>query len=340
MAARTVGFRIREWVDPSRTRWDGGGARPLLSGVWYPAADGAEPTERLLGPPDRPHFRAGSVAVNAGLLPVQGEEARPLVVLSHGTGGAAEQLGWLATTLAAAGFVVVAPNHHGNTAVEPYTAHGFLHFWERTRDLSVAIDRLLDDEVFGPAIDPGRIGAAGFSLGGTTVLSVAGARADISALVAATLAGPTDPAELVPPEFTDTDAFLDVFRRLPDEAAVANASHRDDRVRAVYAIAPAIGAAFAPAGLAPVTVPGHVVVGTGDELAPPDDNARHYAEHVGDADLTVLDDVGHYTFLAEPTEAGAEDLPLFCVDAPSVDRRQIHRTVADDARGFFRRHLA
>ena len=38
------------------------------------------------------------------------------------------------------------------------------------------IDKLLADPRFGPRIDATRIGAAGFSLGGYTVLALAGAR--------------------------------------------------------------------------------------------------------------------------------------------------------------------
>ena len=43
---------------------------------------------------------------------------RPLVLLSHGTGGSAVMLAWLGETLARAGYVVAAINHHGNTATE------------------------------------------------------------------------------------------------------------------------------------------------------------------------------------------------------------------------------
>lgn len=50
----------------------------------------------------------------------------PVVLLSHGTGGTAASLGWLAHGLAAAGYVVLGVDHHGNTASEPYRAEGFL----------------------------------------------------------------------------------------------------------------------------------------------------------------------------------------------------------------------
>jgi predicted dienelactone hydrolase len=50
--------------------------------------------------------------------------------------------------------------------------------WLRATDLSAVIDALLDDKAFGSQIDPARIGAAGHSLGGYTVIAVAGGVTD------------------------------------------------------------------------------------------------------------------------------------------------------------------
>lgn len=82
---------------------------------------------------------------------------------------------WLGYYLASRGYIVAAVNHHGNTAAErQYVPQGFVLYWERTRDLTAVLDKLLADPVFAEHIDPDRIGAAGFSLGGYTVISVAG----------------------------------------------------------------------------------------------------------------------------------------------------------------------
>ena len=337
MASATVGFQQRTWADPSRVAWQGNPERPLPTCIWYPAGEDAPVEDRFAGPPDRPHFRTGRVAIDATVP--RGDRPHPLVVLSHGTGGTAEQLGWLATALAAEGFVAIAPDHHGNTANQTPTARGFLHFWERARDLTAVLDRIATDPVFGPVIDVERVGAAGFSLGGSTVLSLAGATADIAGFVDSALRGPTALTDLVPPEYPDPDEFLREFDRLADHAAAANASYRDDRVQAVYSIAPAIGAAFSADGLATAATPTRIVVGTDDVLAPPGDNADHYAANIAGASLELLARVGHYTFLAEPTEAGRHDLPLFCVDAPTIDRRRVHADIGADAVRFLGQHL-
>jgi predicted dienelactone hydrolase len=51
-------------------------------------------------------------------------------------------------------------------------------WWERAADLSLLVDRMLADSAFGRSIDRNRIVAAGSSLGGYTVLSLAGGRTD------------------------------------------------------------------------------------------------------------------------------------------------------------------
>ncbi len=337
MASQVVGWQRRAWSDGSRTNWSSDGPRPLAASLWYPAAPDAAAHQQLAGPPDRPLFRTGVVAVDADAD--DPDLRRPLVVLSHGTGGSADQLGWLATALAASGIVVGAVDHHGNTAGEAYRAEGFLRYWERARDLSTLIDLIIADPFTGPIVDPSRAGAAGFSLGGMTALLVAGATTDLAAFVDGALAGAADPAERMPPEFGDADAFVAELRSLPDHAATADRSHRDPRILAAFGIAPALGAAFRPSGLSPVTVPVELVVGSADELAPAEANAEHLATHLERASVTVLDDVGHYTFLAEPTEAGRQDLPLLATDHPSVDRAAVHRTVAARAVTFFGAHL-
>jgi len=48
-------------------------------------------------------------------------------------------------------------------------------WWERARDLSAVIEDILADPTFTTPIDAERIGAAGFSQGGYTMIAIAGA---------------------------------------------------------------------------------------------------------------------------------------------------------------------
>lgn len=326
-----VGCRSLYFEDPSRRAWDGDRPRPLLTDIWYPAMPDAIETDQFIGPPDTPLFKIGKVATNVPMLDTS--DPFPLILLSHGTGGSTKQHSWLAYHLAAHGYVVAGVNHHGNNALEPYVAEGFLRFWERPRDLTVMLDHLLQTPDFGPHIDQTRIGAAGFSLGGYTVIALAGGRASFAAFQAAFAQMGVDAAAMMPPEFTDTQAWAEAFQWVASDTS-HQASYQDERVKAVFAIAPALAQAFTADGLAPVTIPVALVVG--DDDTPPFTDAAHYAKLIPQAEFEVLGGhVGHYTFLAEGTLVGRQMLPQLCNDALGVDRRAVHERVAEKARVFF-----
>jgi predicted dienelactone hydrolase len=333
-----VGLRTVRYEDATRRNGQGTGPRPLLTDIWYPAAPDASEAPVRIGPPDAALFVAGEAAWDADLL--GGSQRFPLIALSHGTGGSALGLGWLASALAAHGCIVAGVNHHGNTALEPYTADGFARVWERPRDITTLFDRLLGDPTFGPRIDPERIGAAGFSLGGYTAIALAGGVLDLPHLLADYDASGRYLAADMPPEFADPRALADRLVQLTREATDHKRSYRDERIRAAFVLAPALGEAFTADGLAPVRVPVQIVVGEADTSAPATSNALWFARHIDSADVVLLEgQVGHYTFLAECTEFGCEALPSLCVDNPGVDRHAVHEQVCDMAARFFAQHL-
>jgi predicted dienelactone hydrolase len=266
------------------------------------------------------------------------------VLLSHGTGGAAAQLSWLAEELATRGFIVAAVNHHGNTAAEPsYQPQGFVLWWERARDLSVALDSLLEDPVFAGRIDQLRIGAGGFSLGGYTVLALAGARVDIHQMEEYCASHHADPSCDVPPEAPFT---LQDIRRLAESdsnfqqsMARHSASYADIRVRAFYAIAPGVGPALVVSTLASIGSPTRIVVGDADRQAVPATNALPIAAAIPGAEVWVVPGVAHYTFLARCGLLGRVLARQLCEDPPSVRRESVHRLIAEDAVRFFSRAL-
>jgi predicted dienelactone hydrolase len=296
-----------------------------------------------IGPPGQPLFIAGKAARDVPLVPTP--QYLPCLLLSHGTGGSALQLGWLGTALAAQGYIVASVNHHGNTSMEPYTVQGFCLWWERAQDLHAVLDHLLEDACFGVRIDPTRVGAAGFSLGGYTVVAVAGGRTDLQAF-AAFCSGPERDANCEDQaEFPGMLAQFDRLKRIDPHVQASlrahSASFHDPRIRAIFAIAPLLGGAFTPAGLAGVSVPVAIVVGQADTVAPPLTNAQRFASWISGATVTVLPgQVSHYTFLSEGTAYGKQVSPLFCRDHASVDRAAVHKEVARMAKEFFDQHLA
>jgi hypothetical protein len=110
-----VGLAFAAYEDGARRSWSGTDSRPMATAIWYPAPIGTQETEWRVS-----IFKAGWSAQGAPLA--SSRRKFPLVVLSHGTGGGAATLAWLAETLASNGYIVAAVNHHGNTAAEPSTA--------------------------------------------------------------------------------------------------------------------------------------------------------------------------------------------------------------------------
>src|SRR5436189_5672667 len=178
----------------ARRSWTRPQDRPLATAVWYPAALGSRESEWRVG-----IFNAGWNAQKPPLSAATTKRAL-IVVLSHGTGGGAAGMAWLAETLSSSGSIVAAVNHHGNTAAEPtYQLQGFMLWWERARDISVLIDKLLADPQFGAHIDPSRIGVAGFSLGGYTALATVGVRLAQQQWKRCCASPPVEPIRSFPP---------------------------------------------------------------------------------------------------------------------------------------------
>ena len=168
-----VGHRQLAAVDASRAD------RPLPLEVWYPvdAADahGTTTFYALLGP-----IGITSTLALEG-VPVSGAGRRPLVVFSHGSGGLAIQSIKLMEHLASHGFVVVAPNHTGNTQADGQAgtavplAQALL---DRSPDVSFVIDEMTRHDAdpldpFSSRIDAQNVGVAGHSLGGFTAVAMA-----------------------------------------------------------------------------------------------------------------------------------------------------------------------
>jgi len=337
-----IGFASRYLLPAGTYDWRGSKAHSASEVVWYPAdsGDGAKP--QRIPPVGDALFEAAPATANAKIA--ANPAKFPLVLLSHGTGGSAQSMAWFATALASRGYIVTAINHPGNNALEPYTVQGFMLWWLRAKDISVMLSDLLTDDEFGPRIDKQRIGAAGFSLGGYTMMELAGgvtSRAQFDT-VCATL--PDQTSCKAPPEFVDLIGKIKALAASDPDFAKAlkgdSASYRDPRIRAVFAMAPALGPAITPKSLKSIAIPVAIVAGESDHVVPIGDNAKRYAATIPHAALTIFPGgVDHYTFLDDCTDAGRSALPMLCVDKPGVDREAIHNQTIDLAAKFFGANL-
>lgn len=331
--AYQVGEAVRTFHPATTREWRGAQQQALVTRIWYPVARAAQAVPHDIGPPGHPLFRGHPAIDNAPVAVTQ--TAYPLLVFSHGTGGSADELDWLASALAAHGYIVAGVNHPGNNTLAPLTREGFVLWWERATDLSEVIDAMLADQTFGPHIDPQRIGAAGFSLGGYTVLELAGARTDLQAFEAY-CHSPAADSNCHPPAANNASAVAAPL----SAGAIASmkrsgASYRDPRVKAVFAMAPAIGRALDEQSLTRIDIPLRLIAGTADTIAPPPSNILHIAQFLPHARVKMIDGATHYTFLDTCLPAAMSTLAVVCKEAPGVDRHAIHAIAIGEARDFF-----
>jgi predicted dienelactone hydrolase len=326
-----IGFRQSLLQDTTRPNWDGDGPRPLSWVAWYPAASGAVERELAVDPP-QPWFKTGPAARDA---PIDDSRRYPVVLLSHGTGGAALNQEWLARDLAGRGFIAIGVNHHGNTSVEPYRAEAFLCWWERARDLTVLLDHIAASGEFTDYADMDRIFVAGYSLGGCTAMALLGALTETSRFQAS-------PANSNfasgPREFPD---LADRLSGLIEHSAVfreswARMTHsfHDPRFKAAFLLAPGRSiTGFNEASLQSIKMPVHIVVGGSDFVLT---GVKWLHPRVPTSRLDVLSpDAGHHVFLPEATETGRVADPVVCIDPPTVNRKAIHERAAKLAAELF-----
>ena len=290
------------------------------------------------GPPEKEIFVPVTVAPGAELS--RAARRYPLILMSHGTGGSAIMMMWLGYYLASRGYIVAAVNHHGNTAAEKQPApQGFLLYWERAKDLSVVLDKLLADPVFGARIDRDRIGAAGFSLGGYTVISIAGGVFSSQEYESFCSSPQRDFTCGPQHEFADAPRLFDELKKtdpvVQESLRDSGDSFKDKRIKRVFAISPALGSGFTKAGLSRIKIPVFIIIGQADKITPLTTNAQRYANLIKGASLTVLPgEIGHYTFLAECNVHGKAVVDI-CRDAEAIDRAVVHRQVGQLAFEFF-----
>jgi len=245
-----VGVTMRDFSPAEPYDWRGAGLHALRATIWYPAAADAREQPQWIGPPIVPFVSAGSAAPEA--TPAAGPR-RPLILLSHGFGGTASDLAWLGAALAAHGFVAVAVNHPGNNRLEDYTVDGYALMWLRAVDLSAIIDAMRTDRIFGDRIDAARIGAAGHSYGGYTFIAIPGGITDPERTPAFCRSPAADALCTAQPAVTElrrkTLLRLSADPEFRQRYSLASNSYRDERVRAVFAMAPGPAPSFTPESL-------------------------------------------------------------------------------------------
>ena len=292
-----LGFTANATADPmvaglQRLSLDTAPNEKIEVALWYPTTTVSR--EQSLGPftmtvaLDAP-FAATALIASTELT------ARPLIIVSHGTGGNSMTHHELASALARFGYLVAALTHPGDNFRDRSMVGTPKYFSERPRQVSRVIDALLTDATWKPRIDATRIGFIGHSAGGFTGLALAGATPSINAMVHHCA------------ENYDTDLW---FCRVSGSKVKASGSakqvdympqapnSRDSRIRAAALVAP-VGAFFTETELKKISIPVRVLVAGQDAVLIPRFHAAFVGRSIPNAEVVTSDAGGHFMLVSK-----------------------------------------
>lgn len=291
--------------------------------LWYPTAGGIEQ-------------RHGASRIRPGYLAVRDAtpkltEPAPLIVLNHGSGGSAESMAWIAIELARSGVLVVAADHPASSGGDPGRM-SILQVWSQPRDVSRLLDQILDSD-WGERIDQQKMVVIGFSLGGATAMSLAGARLQFERF----------------PEFCLNHddgacrAFQRHFEKLDsDFYSRANSDLSDSRLRAAIAIAPGFSEALTAESLEVMTTPVLMIAGQNDQQLPPQTHIYPMRDWLPSHSIYVeISEAQHFSFLplcgdGAITVLAETNEEFVCEEVGLKSRAEIHKETLSEIERFLR----
>jgi predicted dienelactone hydrolase len=245
--------------------------------------------------------------------------------MSHGSGGSFEGHYDTALALAEAGFVVAAVTHPGDNYRDP---SAFTGVENRPRHIKVLVDFMLASWAHHDLLDPARVGMFGFSAGGFTALVMVGGVPDLTLVEPYCAAHPEEWACRKAREY-HTDAW-----------AAPEAFVHDPRISAAVIAAPAIGYSFTPKALAGIKASIQLWRGDSDELLPHPCHAQNVYEGLPTKpEYHVVQNAGHFAFLAPCTPMAESIAPEICRDPAGFDRAAFHGEFNPAVVAFFKTKL-
>lgn len=320
MANAGIGFQHITLTDEANNR-------PLEVAVFYPISSSSQTT--TVG--ENAAFPGITVGKNA--VPESGEH--PLIVVSHGYGGSWFNQLWLAQALVKQGYIVAAPNHPGTT-FKDMRVENAQALWQRPHDLSRVITALLATPEKTGQVDAKRIAAVGHSLGGWTVLALAGGRFSVEQFEKDCL----------------THAGLASCKVYDKMQVAKNAASRaqldmplaDPRISAVISLDMGLARGFTAESLAAIHIPVLIMAaGYPNEELPAELESHDLANKLPPAHSMYKEiaDATHFSFMQRCKPGAVEIINaenpgdgMICLDGGQRSREQIHQEVAKDVSEF------
>lgn len=318
------GFRQLELTDRQE--------RTLKLAVWYPSVTPG----KIEKTGENAAFEGVSVIRDAP--PAQGQH--PLLVISHGYNGSWRNMSWLAQIMAMQGYIVAAPDHPGTTTFNqnPDEAR---KLWQRPLDITRVIDFITGSPRLVGETDNSRIAALGHSLGGWTVLSLAGAQFNARQFINDCQSRPQrNDCVLI--------EKLGINSDLTREKLSAN--YRDARIHAIVSLDLGLAPGFTQQSLRQIDRPVLILAAQGDNVIrlPAAQESGYLATWIKPhwREYDVIAGATHFSFM-QLCKAGAESLlnrespgdGIICRDQKGFNRIDLHQKLAVKISAFLNASL-
>jgi predicted dienelactone hydrolase len=235
--------------------------------------------------------------------------------------------------------VVVIPNHQGSTSGDSTPETTIPAVWERPADIGKLLDAIAASPSMNGLVDLSDVTALGFSLGGVTVLTLAGAQFDAANLAAFC---DSNPQEIGCPWLAKGNALIPGHVDLHQiDATRFNASYLDSRIRRFVAVDPEFVPALNAGSLRRISSEVQIV-NLGDFNALPTGvRADHVASAIANAKYDTISGANHFDFLGECHPLGwfyiwlEGDDPV-CTEIGIRSRAEIHEEIARKILAFLK----
>lgn len=277
----------------------------------------------------------GPFALNVAIGGKPVDKVKALILLSHGIGGSETGHSVLAQALARSGYLVAALRHPGDNWQDRSLMEKSpeRYFDERPRQASRVIDAILADPAWKLRIATNSqgplVGALGHSAGGYTVLALAGARPDLSRIRQHCLA-----------EASEDLIFCGIGRSgvaMPP-LPVATPSLKDERVRAIVAMAPT-GVLLTAESLATVRSATMIYEAELDRFLVPRFHAEWVASNLPAPNLHRVPNAWHFAFMDTPSMSLPSPDGDVAANPPGFDRAAFLTQLAVEIVAFFDKTL-
>ncbi|MEA5626513.1 alpha/beta hydrolase [Nostoc sp. UHCC 0251] len=226
----------------------------------------------------------------------------PLIVISHGLASDRFTFVYLAEHLASYGFAVAVLEHPGSNAerIQQYFAGlsappDATEFINRPLDIKYLLNELQRLEKLDPTLQGKlnfqQVGAIGHSLGGYTVLALAGAKINFEQL-----------RQDCDPNNSSFNLSL-VLQCQATELPPIDYELKDDRIKVIMAINPINSSILGEGGVSQIKIPVILVAASQDIFAPPVFEQIRPFTWLSDSNkyLALIENATHFSAIAEPT---------------------------------------